>query len=115
MKQGKVWGETAEVYSDGATLSIHWLAISKGGYSSEHIHEHKRNVFFVLKGRLEVIQWPAGREIPDVTVLGPGDTTEVKPGIWHGFRAIETTDCIEVYSGRLIGADITRRTQGGRA
>lgn len=115
MKQGKIWGETEKVYSDGSTLSVHRIRILPGGYSSEHRHGLKANVFIVLGGRLEIALWPPGREVPDTTVLGPGETTHVPCGVWHMFRALEPVDCLELYHGTLVGEDIERRTQGGLA
>lgn len=115
MKHGKVWGETELVYTDDATISIHALRIVKGGYCSEHQHSLKANEFIVLSGKLEVAVWPPGREIPDTTVLGTNERTDIPPGTWHFFRALEDTLCLEIYRGRIIDDDITRRTTGGIA
>ena len=115
MKQGKVWGETEEIFNNGL-LSLNVLNIKKGGFCSEHQHSSKTNIFFVLSGRLEVYQWPGGSEgeSPDITVLGPGDSTAIEPGIWHKFQAAEDTACFEYYQIRFHGDDIIRRSHGGR-
>jgi mannose-6-phosphate isomerase-like protein (cupin superfamily) len=116
VKHGKVWGETELVFTNGDTCSVHILRIRKGGHCSEHQHLHKSNVFVILSGRLEITQWPKGTDvesIEDITILGPDETTDIHPGIWHTFRALEDTVCIELYHGRLFDDDIKRRTQGG--
>jgi quercetin dioxygenase-like cupin family protein len=113
-KQGKVWGETEEIYNNG-TISINVLEIKKGGFSSEHQHGRKVNMFHVISGRLEIDQWPgvSEGEKPDMTVLEAGQQTLIPIGAWHGFKALEDTLCLEIYAVRLIGEDIARRTHGG--
>lgn len=117
MKQGKAWGQVEQVETDGLSKSVDVLRIKPGGYSSEHWHEHKSNLFHVLSGQLEIRQWlprlADGGEIMDVTILGPGEATTIPCGVWHQFKALEETVVIEICEGRLIGADIQRRTQGG--
>jgi len=113
-KQGKVWGETEEVFNNGV-LSVNSLWIAKGGFCSEHQHAQKTNVFYVISGALEIFQWPGSTEgeKPDVTVLGPGQQTIVPVGVWHKFQALENTRCLEIYTAWFRGPDITRRTHGG--
>ncbi|MCK9598405.1 MAG: cupin domain-containing protein [Candidatus Omnitrophota bacterium] len=115
MKQGKVWGMTEAVFGDEMNFSVHYLHIDAGGYCSEHRHAQKANVFYVLEGRLEVYVWPPGRDIPDTTILHRGEETFIPPGAWHMFKALENTECLEIYCGRIIGDDIERRTTGGRS
>ena len=114
MKQGKVWGETEEIFNNGV-VSLNVLNIKRGGYCSEHQHSSKTNVFFVLSGRLEISQWPGSTEgeVPDVTVLEKGGSTRIPPGVWHKFRALEPTECLEYYLVLFSGPDITRRSRGG--
>lgn len=114
IRRGKSWGETQEIFNNGV-VSINALTILRGGYCSEHKHIRKSNIFHVLSGRLEVYQWPEAfyGASPDVTVLGAGDSAVVEPDVWHKFRAIEETTCIEIYTLGFRGEDITRRTRGG--
>ena len=112
MRQGKKWGYTTEFFRN-AIVSAHHLEINKGGFCSEHFHEHKYNVFYVTSGKLEIIIF---RENDiDVTVLEKGQSSAVPPGFWHKFRALEDTECIEMYQVLLIEPDIERRTEGGKA
>lgn len=110
-KQGKVWGETEELFNNGIT-SIHHLKIKEGGYCSEHSHKYKSNKFFVIAGNLVVKIWNSENE-PDETVVWPGQTTEVPPGVFHQFRALTDVECLEIYEVKLRGEDIERRTEGG--
>lgn len=114
-KQGKVWGETEEIFRSD-TISINLLRIKKGGFCSEHYHHAKVNLFQILSGSLDVYQFPIGAsegEKPDRTRLRAGEATSIPTGVWHYFQAVEETVCLEIYSVRLVGEDIVRRSQGG--
>ena len=111
MKQGKVWGETEEIFNSG-TVSIHYLKIKKGGFSSEHCHKSKSNKFFVLSGNLKLSIWTKNGEIDD-TVIWPGESTEILPGVYHKFTALTDVECLEIYEVKFRDEDIERRIQGG--
>lgn len=113
-KQGKVWGETEEIYNNGL-VSVNLLKIKRGGYCSEHQHGQKTNLFHIITGRLSISQWQgcSEGERPDVTVLCDGQSTLVPIGVWHKFRALEDTLCMEIYAVEFHGDDISRRSQGG--
>ena len=113
-KQGKVWGETEEIFRNGH-VSVNYLQIKKGGYCSEHKHRMKSNLFFVLSGNLRVTSWMGGKMFEDEVVLGPGESTEILPGIYHKFTALTDVECIETYETALLDPDIERRTHGGIA
>jgi mannose-6-phosphate isomerase-like protein (cupin superfamily) len=110
--QGKIWGETATLL-ETPFFSIHILDIKAGGFCSEHRHAAKYNDFLVISGRLEITIF---REdgIEDKTTLGPEDRTEIEPGVWHKFRALEDTRCLEIYRVELRNEDIDRRSHGGK-
>jgi len=110
MRQGKDWGYTTEFFRN-AMVSAHHLKIKRGGYCSEHIHEHKYNLFYVISGKLEITIFRE-KGIKDITVLQEGQSSGTPPGFWHKFRALEDTECIEIYQVLLIDPDIKRRTQG---
>ncbi len=124
--QGKVWGSTACLFKV-PTIELHRLEIDAGGYCSEHVHRVKWNFFHVESGVLVVRVWrngPDGPEDcedrpPDMTVLRPGDSMSVKPGLFHRFEATRAAVVYEatwlelVMGGWTIGEDIERRTQGG--
>jgi len=111
MRQGKKWGYTTEFFRN-AFVSGHHLEIKKNGICSEHRHAHKFNLFYVISGMLEITIWRENK-IKDITVIGPGQSTAVPPGVWHSFKALEATECIELYQVLLLEPDIDRRTQGG--
>lgn len=112
MRQGKDWGYTTEFFRN-AIVSVHHLEIKKGGYCSEHIHEHKYNLFYVMSGKLEVTIFREEDAKPDVTILQEGQFSAVPPDFWHKFKALDDTECIEVYQVFLADPDINRRTKGG--
>ena len=109
-KQGKVWGETTEIFNLGL-VSGHYLTIYAGGHSSIHKHKHKSNLFYVISGKIRITQEKDSLE--DVTIVKEGQTCIIKPGTWHRFKAIETSQVIEVYFTLPLAHDIERRDQGG--
>ena len=111
MRQGKKWGYTTKIFSS-ASNSMHHLEINRDGFCSEHRHEHKYNLFYVISGVLELTIWHG--KTRDVTLVAAGQTTEVPPGVWHKFKGTTPVECIEVYRALLVGEDIERRTEGGR-
>ena len=111
MRQGKSWGYTTDFFRN-AMVSAYHLEVRKGGYCSAHKHDHKYNSFYVVSGELEITIWREG-EKPDVTIIGPGQSTAVSPGFWHKFKGITSVHCIEIYQVLLIDPDIKRRTEGG--
>lgn len=108
--QGKAWGETTGFFTN-AVVSAHHLSIKKGGICSEHYHNHKSNLFYVISGKLEVTIW-LGQGSKDITVLGSGQATAVPPGLWHRFRGLTDVECIEIYQVFLQEPDLERRTTG---
>jgi len=112
LKQGKVWGETEEIFNNGI-VSVNHLKIKKGGYCSEHSHKMKSNIFFIISGNLKLSIWKEG-DIKDDTVIWQGESSEVPPGVFHGFKALTDVDCLEIYEAKLRDEDIERRTQGGK-
>jgi quercetin dioxygenase-like cupin family protein len=116
MLEGKVWGETDCIFSS-ESVSVHFLVIKKGGYSSKHRHVIKGNVFHVLRGSLVVREWSSDlpNAIVDETILRAGQKTLVGPTRWHQFEALEDSEIIEVYGAFLSEPDIEREGHGGVA
>ena len=110
MKQGKIWGETEEIFNNGIT-SVHHLKIKKGGFCSEHRHRFKSNIFFVLSGNLKLTIWTS-KDKDDDTVVWPGESSEIPPGMYHKFTALTDVECLEIYETKLRGEDIERRAEG---
>lgn len=110
--QGKNWGTTALIHR-GNNVEVHYIEIEKGGFCSEHIHQHKFNKFTVLEGELEVKIWKSEKAI-DRIVLKQGHELTVAPGEFHQFAAVTFVRAIETYWVELEKDDIVRRTQGGK-
>ena len=110
-KQGKIWGETEEIFNNGI-ISVNHLKIKKDGYCSEHYHRFKSNIFFIIQGNLKISIW-RGEKDADHTVLWAGEICAVEPGVFHKFQALTDVECLEIYETKLRGADIERRTTGG--
>ena len=112
MKQGKIWGETEEIFNNGI-ISVHHLKIKKGRFCSEHRHRFKSNIFFVLSGNLKLTIWTSEDKEPDDTVVWQGESSEIPPGVYHKFTGLTDVECIEICETKLRGEDIERRTEGG--
>mgnify|MGYP000713293983 FL=1 len=41
---GKVWGKTANIFSN-PNFEVHRIEVNKGGYCSKHKHKYKFNAF----------------------------------------------------------------------
>jgi mannose-6-phosphate isomerase-like protein (cupin superfamily) len=109
--QGKNWGWTACVYKS-PLMEVHVIHADRGGYCSEHRHAVKWNRFWVLSGKLlvRIFRDQGGEDVTEVTA---GQMTDVPPGVYHQFEALEDTVALEVYWVAIPGEDIERRTRGG--
>lgn len=114
MIEGKLWGTTRTLQAN-AVFSLHAAEVKAGFRCSRHLHRHKHNGFLVVSGQLSVRVWPEGGPAGgDVTALGPGDWTDVPPGVWHRFECQADTLLIEAYwPAGVDGADIVRADIGG--
>jgi mannose-6-phosphate isomerase-like protein (cupin superfamily) len=113
MKQGKVWGTTVKMFEIPGVITIHSLEIKAGGFCSEHVHKTRKNIFYVIAGKLAVQIWRSDFSV-DRTVLNAGEITEVDCGVYHDFEALEDTLALEIYTGDVGETDIVRRTMGGK-
>ena len=111
MRKGKNWGYTTELFSN-ATVSAYHLEIKKGGFCSQHRHLRKINMFYVVKGELEISVWQ-DKNTCDKTILREGQSTFIPFGVFHKFKGLTDVECIEMYEVKFSGEDIERRTQGG--
>lgn len=109
--QGKFWGKTSPLFNKN-NVEINRIEAHKGGFSSEHRHKAKFNMFFVESGKLEILTWKDTAK-PDSTILSAGDTCTVPPGLYHKFVVVEDCIAYEVYWTELDTNDIERRTSGG--
>ncbi len=119
MKHAKTWGSTRRVFA-GAGCAVDVLDVRAGGFSSEHRHARKSNLFFILSGALTIHVWQPGPggEIRDTTTVHAGESTTVPPGTWHQFRSPEDCRALEISyiaDEFPLDADIERRRSGGPA
>ncbi len=111
--ENKVWGQTTELFNNN-TASVHYLAIRRKGYCSEHKHAQKENIFYVVSGELLLTLWKERDDMEGKEVyLMAGDSCIIPIKTWHMFRAITAVECIEIYDYKYDGVDIIRRTVGG--
>ena len=111
MKAGKVWGDTELLHANGV-LEFHRINFVEGGICSKHKHEFKWNGFFVEKGRMIVRVWQKDYDLVDETILGPGDFTRVKPGVYHQFEGLQEGVAFELYWAEFNHNDIVRESCG---
>jgi len=107
--QGKCWGRTRLLFAHNST-ELHLIEAKPGYRCSRHYHSQKWNRFAVVSGRLAVRIF---EDEMDETIIGPGQVTDVPPGVQHEFEALEYTVAIECYWVTLDPQDIERVIPGG--
>ena len=110
--QGKFWGKTTSLFNKN-NVEIHRIVGARGGYSSEHKHTFKFNMFYVESGRIELSVWKDPSGNVDSTILSKGEMSIVDPGYFHKFEVKEDCVVYEVYWVELDSKDIERRNSGG--
>lgn len=108
---GKIWGKTQLIHANGV-LEFHRIEANKGGECSKHKHKFKWNGFFVESGCLKIRVWKNAYNLVDETILRAGDFTQVPPGEYHSFEALEDTVAFELYWAEFAHNDIERETVG---
>ena len=101
MKAGKVWGQTELIHANGV-LEFHRIEYKAGKQCSEHLHEFKWNGFYVESGKMMIRVWQNDYDLVDETILGPGDFTQVKPGVMHQFVGLEAESHLNFIGQNLI-------------
>ena len=61
---------------------------------------------------MKIRVWQKDYDLVDETVLGPGDFTAVKPGLYHTFEGIEDGIAFELYWANFQHNDIHRESVG---
>ena len=112
-KAGKVWGSTQRLFAR-SNIEIHRIEVRAEAHCSKHCHKSKYNAFYVERGKLRISVWKNEYDLVDQTVLGPGEYTEVEPGEYHDFHAVEETVAYEIYWTQLDPKDIERENVGGK-
>ena len=113
-KYGKIWGNTQEIFNLH-NISINRIVINKGASCSKHYHNHKYNMFFIEHGKLQIDVWQKDYSLIDSTVLCDGESSVVKPKLFHKFIALEDTIAYEIYYTILENNDIYREDCGSRS
>lgn len=109
---GKIWGSTESVLNT-PILEMHLLKIKPNAMCSLHCHRFKHNGFAVISGRLFIETHKNDYALIDVTDIGPGEVTSVKPGEYHRFRTgDEPTVALEWYFPEALSEDIVRKDCG---
>lgn len=111
MKAGKVWGTTELIEANGA-LEFHRIEMEAGGVCSKHLHRYKWNGFYVESGKMLVRVWQRDYDLVDETIVGPGQYTKVKPGLYHQFECLEPGVAYELYWAEFNHNDIVRESVG---
>lgn len=112
LRIGKVWGEVWEIFEQ-CNVRLTRIRIDKGGFSSQHKHEHAYNAFIIESGRLKIKTWKNDYDLCDETIVGPQEMTVVAPGEFHMFDALEETVAYELYWVDINKNDIVRKNCGG--
>jgi mannose-6-phosphate isomerase-like protein (cupin superfamily) len=77
------------------------------------MHRNKHNGFHVIAGSLLIEVHKNDYELVDVTRLGPGETTSVKPGEYHRFVSeASQVIALEWYYPEPLSEDIVRKDCG---
>jgi mannose-6-phosphate isomerase-like protein (cupin superfamily) len=111
MKAGKIWGQTELIHANGV-LEFHKIDYVKGGVCSKHCHAYKWNGFYVVSGKMKIRVWQKDYDLIDETILGPGEFTRVKPGLYHSFEGLEDGEAFELYWAEFNHNDIIRESVG---
>lgn len=112
-KQGKIWGETVELFSKN-NVSIHRISVKKDHFCSKHKHDFKYNAFYVESGKLKIQHWQTDYDLIDETIISAGDICYIPPKHYHKFIALENTIAYEIYYVELLDNDIQRIDCGGK-
>lgn len=112
LKQGKVWGDTIELFNKN-NVSIHRIFAKKDHFCSKHKHDFKHNVFYVESGKLKIEHWQIDYGLVDTTIVSAGESCSIPPQHYHKFTALEDTIAYEIYYVELNDNDIKRIDCGG--
>jgi quercetin dioxygenase-like cupin family protein len=110
-KQGKIWGETCEIFSRN-NVSIHRILINKDSCCSKHYHDYKYNTFYVESGKIKIQEWKNDYNLVDETILHQGEMCKVPPKNYHQFIGLEDSVVYEIYHVELQDNDIIRQDIG---
>lgn len=114
MADSKVWGITEPLMLSPG-MHMHRITFEAGGVCSEHYHQSRYNLFYVISGELLVRIWDGDRITEQV--LRAHEFLSVEPLVRHQFEGVKSGVALEIYwpgtPGYVVDEnDITRFTQG---
>jgi len=121
MVGGKPWGKSERLHLD-ESAQLERITVVRGGYSSRHEHARKYNGFFIVSGLLKVREFvpqpDGGERMESLTILSPGESHVVPPGVRHQFVAETDVLAYEFYwvalgDQPLCADDIQRFSENG--
>lgn len=80
---------------------VNYILSYAGVFRGGHYHKINRELFYVIRGKLELIVYPAGNRIDNVSeryVFETGSIFEIPENIVHNFNYIDETALISMYS-----------------
>jgi quercetin dioxygenase-like cupin family protein len=88
-------GSLVEI-SRGLWQQINHLTIKKGNSFGGHYHKYKKELFYLVKGEIEIliISDKGGQKVG----MKPGDALLIEPYDEHTIRAIEDSEIVELLS-----------------
>lgn len=94
MKKLKKWGESFTI-TNTLKAEISYIKVLPGGFSSMHYHKLRHNIFFVVKGELDI--FTTGPD--NIIHLTPDGLTtcDIPPGKHHRFYSDKGAEAYEIY------------------
>lgn len=118
--EDKCWGTVSHHKVAGIQTSI--LSVTRDFRCSNHRHIHRHNRFYVITGKIAVVQidpdlGAGDASVVDVDFVYPGEYLDIPPGVWHRFEVIHSGHVVETYwttDGTEVDInDIERLDEGG--
>ena len=111
MKAGKVWGQTELIHANGV-LEFHRINLKQEN-NARNIYTSLNGMVYVESGKMMIRVWQNDYDLVDAPILGPGDFTQVKPGVMHQFVGIEGV-AFELYWAEFNHNDIKEKCRWQR-
>lgn len=103
-------GDLAQLYdADEGIRYLAWLELKAGTLRGNHYHLQKREFFYLIAGRVDLVleelatgervEWP----------LAAGDLVFLEPGIVHAYRPHSDGQAVEFSPQRFVAEDTRRK------
>jgi len=110
MQNLKIWGWVFTIF-ENEKVKVDYLYIRKNAQCSIHHHISKKNLFFLIKGNVNIVTDYGEKK------LKVGEPFIVHQNVQHAFKALKNSFMLEiafVEEGKLEESDIIRKIQGGQ-